>query len=423
MTLRLRPHAPHLAAALLAAALPAACAPAARTPARPAPAGPSFPFGGAGRADSVAPGVVHEAFVVREGGGRGRWAVHVVRAAPGACVAARKAGGAAVGRATTSAIAAGRAARDSAARDSASRDSSIVAAVNADFFSFTPPGVPVSGHVERGRVIAGPTTRPVFAVDSAGRPWIGQLATVGGLVRDGADTLPVSAWNRGADSGVTVFDAGWGVRTDSAAPRLFVRMHTDRRPDAGSTGGPGAPVRYRVGALDTGAVTGLRPGSLVVAVGADAPEELRARWAALRPGNLLDFAVALAPVRPREAVGGQPVLVRAGAVTADVDTVGSATFRGPNPRTAVGITADGGLLLVTIDGRQPGHSDGATLRETAELMRALGAVTALNLDGGGSTTMVVRDSTGRLGVVNRPSDAEGERPVANALAVRSCAAP
>jgi exopolysaccharide biosynthesis protein len=58
-----------------------------------------------------------------------------------------------------------------------------------------------------------------------------------------------------------------------------------------------------------------------------------------------------------------------------------------------------------------------TLRETAELMRALGAVDALNLDGGGSTTMVVANASGLPSVVNRPSDAAGERPVGNALAI------
>jgi exopolysaccharide biosynthesis protein len=128
------------------------------------------------------------------------------------------------------------------------------------------------------------------------------------------------------------------------------------------------------------------------------------------------------PVRPREAVGGHPMLVRAGEVVADVDTVGNAGFRGPNPRTAVGLAAGGRrLLLVTVDGRQPNHSVGISLRDLAELMRELGATDALNLDGGGSTTMVVTDSAGALRVVNRPSDAGGPRAVGNALGVvRGC---
>ncbi|HEV3402013.1 MAG TPA: phosphodiester glycosidase family protein, partial [Acidimicrobiales bacterium] len=64
------------------------------------------------------------------------------------------------------------------------------------------------------------------------------------------------------------------------------------------------------------------------------------------------------------------------------------------------------------DGRQPGHSAGMTLAEAARLMLDLGATEAINLDGGGSTTFVVR---GR--VSNRPSEPPGERPVPSALVV------
>ena len=81
-----------------------------------------------------------------------------------------------------------------------------------------------------------------------------------------------------------------------------------------------------------------------------------------------------------------------------------------NPRTMAGVTADGRLLLVTVDGRAPGHSVGASFEESAGIMRALGAADAVNLDGGGSTAMTV----GRA-LVTRPSDPTGERPIADAL--------
>ena len=81
-----------------------------------------------------------------------------------------------------------------------------------------------------------------------------------------------------------------------------------------------------------------------------------------------------------------------------------------HPRTIAGITGRGELLLVAIDGRQPGYSVGASFEEEAGLMRALGAVDAVNLDWGGSTTLVI---DGEL--VNRPSDATGERPIGDAL--------
>jgi exopolysaccharide biosynthesis protein len=83
-----------------------------------------------------------------------------------------------------------------------------------------------------------------------------------------------------------------------------------------------------------------------------------------------------------------------------------------NPRTLAGVTADGNVLLVAVDGRRPGHSVGASFAESAAVMRALGARDALNLDGGGSTGMTVGEN-----LVTRPSDATGERPIADAILI------
>ncbi|MEU8526154.1 MULTISPECIES: phosphodiester glycosidase family protein [Streptomyces] len=86
------------------------------------------------------------------------------------------------------------------------------------------------------------------------------------------------------------------------------------------------------------------------------------------------------------------------------------------PRTLAGVTADGAVLLVTVDGRDPGVSEGATLAESAELLRSLGAVDGLNLDGGGSTSMVV-DGELRNSPREAAGDPVGERKVATAIAV------
>jgi hypothetical protein len=120
------------------------------------------------------------------------------------------------------------------------------------------------------------------------------------------------------------------------------------------------------------------------------------------------------PFAPEFVLGGGPRLVRGGRPAAASDPgiypEGFAAAR--HPRTAVGVRADGRVLLVTVDGRQPEMSVGMTIAELASLLIELGAVEAVNMDGGGSTAMVVR---GR--VVNSPSDLTGERAVGDALLV------
>jgi len=87
-------------------------------------------------------------------------------------------------------------------------------------------------------------------------------------------------------------------------------------------------------------------------------------------------------------------------------------------RTAVGIDEDGNkVFFLTVDGRQS-FSRGYTMVELANMMQALGAENALNLDGGGSTTMVGHTDAGQLSVLNSPSDGT-QRRVPNGLAVFS----
>ena len=146
-----------------------------------------------------------------------------------------------------------------------------------------------------------------------------------------------------------------------------------------------------------------------------------AAWvrAKIKPGTRLETPNRRPPdprARPSLAefvVGGGPRLVRAGKpVAAGPEAGGPGFIDTRHPRTAVGVRADGRILLVTVDGRQPERSVGMTIAELSALLLELGAVEAVNMDGGGSTTMV---AGGR--VVNSPSDLTGERPVGDALLV------
>lgn len=139
--------------------------------------------------------------------------------------------------------------------------------------------------------------------------------------------------------------------------------------------------------------------------------------AEVQVGDALSVDISLDPdwfaLGVKQIIGGGPRLVRDGEIeiTGEAERFQPDVLVGRAPRTALGVTADGKLLLVTVNGRQPGISVGMTLTELAELMLELGAVNAMNFDGGGSTTMVIRNR-----VLNLPSDGV-ERPVANAIVV------
>lgn len=133
-----------------------------------------------------------------------------------------------------------------------------------------------------------------------------------------------------------------------------------------------------------------------------------------------DWAVSTeTPDREAQVVAGFPSLLEAGVVVGDLELGERPGFAAErHPRTAVGFDPiRHRVWLVVVDGRREGMSEGMTLPELAGLMRALGAWNAINLDGGGSSVMVVRGET-----VSRPSDLRGQRPVVNALVLREDAA-
>lgn len=144
-----------------------------------------------------------------------------------------------------------------------------------------------------------------------------------------------------------------------------------------------------------------------------------AEWLRLnaKPGVRLTLDLELhapsgASCRPTDIAGAGPRLVQQGRLSAAWEGFGHAQAR--HPRTAVAVTSRSTLLFVTLDGRQP-RSAGMRLDEFAAELMALGATEAINLDGGGSTTMVVRGA-----IRNAPSDG-AERPVSDAILLYSIA--
>jgi hypothetical protein len=222
-----------------------------------------------------------------------------------------------------------------------------------------------------------------------------------GSVRAGDARAAIARVNA-PDSAVVLYDRWFGDATPGGAPvEVVVRIVR-----AAAVGDTAAGV---VVAVDTEPAGVSIDSGRVVLAGAE-----RLLRVAV-PGDTMRWELELdgAPAGVAELVGGFPVLLRDGRAVHATEFVMPATFSGQrHPRTAVGWGDDGRILLVVVDGRQPGWSDGMTLDELAGYLRALGATDALNLDGGGSTALV---AAGR--VVNRPSDSAGERAVANALLV------
>ncbi|MBA3742633.1 phosphodiester glycosidase family protein [Sporichthya sp.] len=155
--------------------------------------------------------------------------------------------------------------------------------------------------------------------------------------------------------------------------------------------------------------TTLRPGQIAVqATGLDALSlvEMVALGCLRRTDTLTDSSGARVRLTPSTfAVNGRYQLLRAGKVVAPT---GSGGFLGRNPRTIAGVTGDGRIVLITIDGRSP-TSVGATMAEAAQVARSFGMVEAVNLDGGGSSVMSINGHAS-----NKPSDGQ-ERSVGDAL--------
>jgi len=224
-----------------------------------------------------------------------------------------------------------------------------------------------------------------------------------------AATFAASAWNTGGPppNAIVVSSPYGGSVEPPPANSCSARLKAPASPTWGA-GELGVTRTYTVGLRKCRTKPlAAKPGTIVLSARRGGKG---AAWiVALRPKDKVDVSWDAGVPDVVNVMGGAPMLVSDGAVVA-MDC--KSYFCGRNPRTAVGITADGHVLLVVVDGRSR-SSVGMTIVGFAKEMQALGAVWALNLDGGGSATMWI---AGR-GVVNTPSDGSGERPVTNALVV------
>ena len=282
-------------------------------------------------------------------------------------------------------------------------DEDAVAGVNGDFFDIGNSGAARGVGLDRERGLLQAPVQGWNEAAAIGEDGLGRLAQVllegtvstpgGPLTLAGVNTFELPR------DGVGLYTPDWG-------------SYTRNRPvSASSSVIEVSVVDGRVTAVSSTPGSGPIPEGTTILLGRDTGAEALAR---LVPGDAVPVAY-----RPRAdvgeiavAIGGNRVIVRDGVATPLDDRVAA-------PRTAVGFSADGSrMFLVTVDGRQA-DSRGMTEHETAVFMRDLGADDALNLDGGGSSTLLARDAGEQdVSVENSPSDG-AERSVPNGLGLFS----
>ncbi len=294
-----------------------------------------------------------------------------------------------------------------------------LAAVNGSFF--TTGGEPIGVLVGDGRPYRTATdARYNFSVAPDGTPGIArpQVQTTvttyypvltGLLLRNGGQaderTISVDGINVARASGATV------LYTPEFGPTTQTRGGTELIARIVGPAGPlktGVPTSIEfTGARSGGNGSTIPTDSVVLSGSGSAGSALASLWNDVVLGRAERRASILVSVSPGaiQSVAGKPLLLRAGKVA-------TTSPSRPDARTMIGWNPRGDILLVTIDGKQTGRA-GLSVIDAAKLMSYLGAVDALNLDGGGSTTFVLG---GRL--VNRPSTSSHyERGVAAAVAI------
>ncbi len=288
----------------------------------------------------------------------------------------------------------------------------VVGAVNADFFSFETSN-PNSMQVAGGEILLRERTDyPGVAFAPDNRIAFGKPVFSGSVVARGVSRV-INGVNEARDlNELILFNSTGGLTTGTDATGIEARI----------TPLDGWRMNDSLRCLVDTVVNGV--GSMVHRAGSAvlSGQGIAATWLTsnvVAGDTLVLVQRAFSGFPPyRELIGGHPLLVQNGVKNTLSSADGLVTTR--NPRTLIGVNADTTkLYLVVVDGRQSGYSAGMTLWECQDFMHdVLGTFHALNFDGGGSSTMVVRGA-----VVNSPSDPGGERSVANSLQVISLAAP
>lgn len=305
------------------------------------------------------------------------------------------------------------------------KGNNVVAGINADMFNMS-TGFSTGPQVRSGAIIAAHNTRseekiyPVFGIDKNKRAFIDNIYLTASLTAQNGEKIDIDNINRNSTKNTLILNT--------------VQLNEYKKLDFSSYASTGAltvvrgiPSKIMLGEEYTGTVETIGAGSSEAALSEDyivlASNGTKAEWVKtnLKPGDKIKVKLDYSRPDVIEAVGVYSYLVKNGKTLTSQEMINagasSSLVTSRRSRTAVGITADNRVIAITTDGGTPskGISDGITLVEMAQLMKDLGAVQAVSLDGGGSTQMNVKlNGEDDLKIVNRPSDGT-QRAITNGI--------
>jgi hypothetical protein len=288
----------------------------------------------------------------------------------------------------------------------------VVAAINADFFSYN-TGWPVDNQIMNGEfVFASSTQRSHLAIDDNGRPFIEKFNLAAWVKSKNGTLYPIAAVNDTHRVNSLVLHTWFSdTATNFSGSGTSVLLGL-----VGSSWSVGDTLKMDVKQTGVPDLIHIAKDQAVLWIGSGT--DVASAREALNVGDTVLIYLGTQPSvqHLRTMVGGVGRILANGKAVTDSINVKEKTnvtfLKARHPRTFVGFDKDSTrLFLCVVDGRQE-KSIGMNFQEMADFLISIGVWNAVNLDGGGSTTMVIQDK-----IINSPSDKTGERPVANTLQV------
>lgn len=287
-----------------------------------------------------------------------------------------------------------------------------VAGMNADFFSFQ-TGVPMSNTIIDGRIFTADSSwLPAIGFKDDGTAFIGTLPISTTITTDDGSLFKVECINKYRQPyALYLFNKDFADNTHSPGWGRDVVL--------GNVSGDfklGGAVTATVESIsDNDGSVPIPDDKLILSVSADAAQELKDRLNCLTPGT----NITISTMAEQDSDIWNGIRYAVGATGGKLLTDGQLDYADESaaPRSAVGVRADGSIIFYTIDGRQTNYSYGARKETVAKRLLELGCTDAINLDGGGSTTIgYAEPGSKEFKVANSPSDG-AQRSCANFLFV------